>query len=88
MHSVKAYVRDILTWLRFLKERRGGKTVWQANREDVAAYHAARRLGASALYLGLRPPARTWCRSVRYLDRQPSQATIGVQWLQPRSSSP
>jgi site-specific recombinase XerD len=38
MHSVKAYARDILTWLRFLKERRGGKTVWQADREDVAAY--------------------------------------------------
>jgi hypothetical protein len=44
MHSLKAYARDILTWLRFLKERRGGKTVWQADREDVAAYHAARRL--------------------------------------------
>lgn len=36
----------------------------------------------------VRPPARTWCRSVRYLDRQPSQATIGVQSLRPRSSSP
>ena len=46
MHSVKAYARDILTWLRFLKERRGGKTMWQADREDVAVYHAVRRLSA------------------------------------------
>src|SRR5260370_531944 len=44
----------------------------------------ARRLGKK----GVRPPGRTWCRSVRYLDRQPSQATIGVQSLRPRSSSP
>jgi hypothetical protein len=44
MRSVKAYARDILTWLRFLKERRGAKTVWQADREDVATYYAARRV--------------------------------------------
>jgi len=53
MHSVKAYARDILTWLRFLKERRGGKTMWQAGREDVAALSCgAPALGDSALHLG------------------------------------
>ena len=42
-NSLEAYARDILTWLRFLAERRDGKTPWQADREDIAAFHAARR---------------------------------------------
>jgi hypothetical protein len=53
MHSVNAHARDILTWLRFLKERRGGKTMWQADREDGAAYQCdAPALDASAPHLG------------------------------------
>ena len=65
IHSVKAYARDILTWLRFLKERRGGKTMWQAGREDVAAYHAVRRLSAL-------PPcisAASWNRNIAALEK-------------------
>lgn len=43
-NSVRAYARDILTWARFLAERRGGKSVWKIDRQDVIAYHRARRL--------------------------------------------
>ncbi|WP_247784745.1 tyrosine-type recombinase/integrase [Bradyrhizobium sp. 170] len=35
----RSYARDILVWARFLSERRGGKTVWQADRHDVLAFH-------------------------------------------------
>jgi site-specific recombinase XerD len=65
MHSVKAYARDILTWLRFLKERRGGKTVWQADRDDVAAYHAARRLSG----VPHRISAASWNRNIAALEK-------------------
>jgi site-specific recombinase XerD len=65
MHSVKAYARDILTWLHFLKERCGGKTVWQADREDVAAYHAARRLSA----VPHRISAASWNRNIAALEK-------------------
>src|SRR2546422_3572368 len=65
MHSVTAYARDILTWLRFLKERRGGKTVWQADREDVATYHAARRLSA----VPHRISAASWNRNIAALEK-------------------
>jgi hypothetical protein len=39
-NSLRAYARDLLVWMRFLCERRGSKPIWQADREDVAAYHA------------------------------------------------
>src|SRR5258708_21359909 len=65
MHSVKAYARDILTWLRFLKERRGGKTMWQAGREDVAAYHAVRRLSV----LPHRISSASWNRNIAALEK-------------------
>src|SRR6266849_1251655 len=65
MHSVRAYARDILTWLRFLKERRGGKTVWQADREEVAAYHAVRRLSALPHCIS----AASWNRNISALEK-------------------
>ncbi len=65
MHSVRAYARDILTWLRFLKERRGGKTVWQADREEVAAYHAVRRLSALPHCIS----AASWNRNIAALEK-------------------
>ena len=65
MHSVKAYARDILTWLRFLKERRGGKTMWQADREDVAVYHAVRRFSV----LPHRISAASWNRNIAALEK-------------------
>ena len=44
LNSLRAYARDIVVWLRFLAERRGGKPVWAADRDDIAAFHEARRL--------------------------------------------
>lgn len=64
-NSLKSYARDILTWLRFLAERRGGKTPWQVDREDVAAFRAARRRSP--------PPHRisaaSWNRCIAALEK-------------------
>jgi site-specific recombinase XerD len=63
-NSLMAYARDLVTWMRFLAEHRF-KSVWQADREDVAAYHAARRHS--------KPPYRiaasSWNRSVAALEK-------------------
>ena len=52
-------------WMRFLQERRGGKSLWAASREDIAAFHEARRLSD--------PPSRisasSWNRAVAALDK-------------------
>jgi len=61
----RSYARDILVWARFLSERRGGKTVWQADRHDVLAFHRARRL-SDAPY---RISASSWNRSVAALEK-------------------
>jgi len=65
LNSLRAYARDIVVWLRFLAERRGGKSVWSADRGDIAAFHEARRLSA--------PPHRisasSWNRAVAALDK-------------------
>lgn len=61
----RSYARDILVWARFLDERRGGKTVWKADRHDVLAFHRARRL-SSAPY---RISAASWNRSIAALDK-------------------
>lgn len=64
-NSLRAYSLDILTWVRFLVERRDHKSLWDADRHDVAAFYAARRLSL--------PPARisaaSWNRSVAALDK-------------------
>lgn len=64
-NSLRAYGLDILIWMRFLAERCGNKSLWAADRHDVAAFHAARRLAL--------PPARisaaSWNRSVAALDK-------------------
>src|SRR2546427_1471863 len=41
-HSLRAYAYDVAVWLRFLDAC--GKTVWEATRDDVSAYHRERRL--------------------------------------------
>ena len=65
LNSLRAYARDIVVWLRFLAERRGGKSVWAADRDDIAAFHEVRRLSA--------PPHRiaasSWNRAVAALDK-------------------
>jgi site-specific recombinase XerD len=61
----RSYARDILVWARFLAERRDGKTVWQADRHDVLAFHRARRLSS----VPYRISAASWNRSVAALDK-------------------
>jgi hypothetical protein len=64
-NSLKAYARDLLVWMRFLCERRGSKSIWQADREDVAAYHAARRRSAPVHRIS----AASWNRAVAALEK-------------------
>lgn len=61
----RAYARDILVWARFLAERRDGKSVWQADRHDVLAFHRARRLSDAAFRIS----AASWNRSIAALDK-------------------
>lgn len=60
----RSYAQDILVWARFLSERRGGKTVWQANLHDVLAFHRARRLSDAAYRIS----AANWNRGIAALD--------------------
>jgi len=64
-NSVRAYARDILTWMRFLHERRGDKSLWRADRQDLIAFHRARRLTSGPGQIS----ASTWNRSVTALER-------------------
>src|SRR3546814_6337677 len=45
-HSLRAYAYDVAVWLRFLDAC--GTTIWDAARDDVTAYHRARRRGDAA----------------------------------------
>lgn len=64
-HSLKAYARDLVTWLRFLSEHRAGRSIWQGDREDIAAYHAARRRSQPCHRIS----AASWNRSVAALEK-------------------
>jgi site-specific recombinase XerD len=70
-HSLRAYGYDIMVWVRFLEEARG-KTVWIADRSDVAAFHRARRHGDA----GSRISAASWNRSIAALDKLYSWAKL------------
>ena len=63
-HSLRAHGYDILVWLRFLADARG-KTVWQADADDVAAYHRARRRSDAEFRIS----ASSWNRAVASLDK-------------------
>ncbi|WP_054313308.1 site-specific integrase [Mesorhizobium sp. 1M-11] len=63
-HSLRAYGYDVLVWVRFLSEA-CAKTVWQADRHDVLAYHRVRRRAEA----GQRISAASWNRAVACLDR-------------------
>jgi site-specific recombinase XerD len=65
LNSVRAYARDLLTWMRFLDERRAGKCLLQADRQDLIAFHRARRLVAGRGQIA----ASSWNRSVTALER-------------------
>ncbi len=62
-HSLRAYAYDVAVWLRFLDAC--GKTAWDATRDDVTAYHRARRRDE----VGQRISAASWNRAVASLDR-------------------
>ncbi len=64
-NSLSAYGRDLVVWIRFLSERREGKRIWQADREDIAAYHAARRRSAPHYRIS----ASSWNRAVAALEK-------------------
>src|SRR5271169_1785205 len=64
-NSLRAYGRDLVVWMRFLRERRDGKPVWRADREDVAAYHAARRRSVPMHRIS----AASWNRAVAALEK-------------------
>src|SRR5215470_10527570 len=64
-NSLRAYSRDLVVWMRFLRERRDGRSVWQADRDDVAAYHAARRRSAPTHRIS----AASWNRAVAALEK-------------------
>lgn len=62
-HSLRAYAYDVAVWLRFLDAC--GKTVWNAARDDVTAYHRARRRDEATHRIS----AASWNRAVASLDR-------------------
>ncbi|WP_455769666.1 site-specific integrase [Rhizobium phaseoli] len=61
-HSLRAYGYDVLVWVRFLSEA-CAKTIWQADRHDVLAYHRVRRRADA----GQRISAASWNRAVACL---------------------
>ncbi|MFE2922453.1 tyrosine-type recombinase/integrase [Streptomyces goshikiensis] len=64
-HSWRAYALDLLTWGRFLQEHRG-KTLWHAERDDVTAFHRARRVSPDPTQV---VSASTWNRGVAAVDK-------------------
>ncbi|WP_458732691.1 tyrosine-type recombinase/integrase [Sphingobium xenophagum] len=65
LNSLRAYARDIIVWMRFLTEQRNGKSLWRADRDDVAAFHRARRLSEPPYRIS----AASWNRAVAALDK-------------------
>ena len=63
-HSLRAHGYDVLVWLRFLGSARR-KTVWQADTDDVGAYHRARRRSDAEFRIS----ASSWNRAVASLDK-------------------
>jgi site-specific recombinase XerD len=63
-NSLRSYARDLVTWMRFLADVRG-KSVWQADGQDVIAYHRARRQGPSPNRIA----AVSWNRSIAALEK-------------------
>lgn len=65
LNSLRAYAQDIVVWMRFLEERRNGKSLWLADREDIAASHEARRLSEPSVRIS----ASSWNRMITALDK-------------------
>jgi site-specific recombinase XerD len=63
-HSLRAYGYDVVVWVRFLADARG-RTIWQAERDDVVAFHRARRRDDASF----RITAGSWNRAVASLEK-------------------
>jgi site-specific recombinase XerD len=63
-HSLRSYAYDIVVWIRFLEQARR-KSVWDADRSDVIAFHKARRNGTAAN----RVAGASWNHAVAALDK-------------------
>lgn len=63
-HSLRAFGYDIVVWVRFLAAARG-KSVWDADRDDVDAYHRVRRRDDARFRIS----ASSWNRAIASLDR-------------------
>ncbi len=63
-HSLRAYGYDVMVWVRFLEQARS-KGVWEAERDDVTAFHRTRRREEA----GARISAASWNRSVAALEK-------------------
>ena len=70
----RAYAYDLVTWARFLAEQRGGRSVLDATREDLEAFHAARRLSGPEY----RIEASSWGRLDAALEVLPVGAPDGA----------
>lgn len=62
--SWRAYALDVVTWGRFLAQRRN-KGIWDASKEDVVAFHRVRRIVDPTASVS----KATWNRSVAALDK-------------------
>ncbi len=65
LNSLRAYAGDIAVWMRFLEDRRDGKSLWSADRDDIAAFHEARRLSEPPFRIS----ASSWNRMIAALDK-------------------
>jgi len=65
LNSLRSYARDLVVWMRFLEERREGKSIWAADGDDVAAFYHARRMSQAPHRIS----AATWNRSLAALDK-------------------
>jgi site-specific recombinase XerD len=64
MGSVEAYALDLALFCRFLHQHRGGRTIWDADQQDLLAYRRARRRTP-----GYEVTAATWNRFLAALDK-------------------
>jgi hypothetical protein len=67
-NSIRVYASDLVLFDRFLAERRGGRSIWEAGQENLRAYRRARRSGADGVSAG------TWNRFITALDKWAGRA--------------
>ncbi len=70
-NSISAYARDITVFCRFLDQARGGKSIWECDAADLAAFKRVRLHGDP----GQRVSVSTWRRSIAALDKWAAWAT-------------